>query len=80
MDPRRRAGGDKFTLQQKHKKTAKHFPGLSPLLDDDDHRSQKQNQDDEAADAGPEDQTHVLGMLGNLQRTFGVLTGGWKRR
>lgn len=55
------------------------MPGLSPLLDDDDHRSQKQNQDDQAADAGPEDQPHVLGMLGDLQRPFGVLTGGWKR-
>lgn len=55
------------------------MPGLSPLLDDNDHRSQKQNQDDQAADAGPEDQPHVLGMLGDLQRSFGVLTGGWKR-
>lgn len=55
------------------------MPGLSPLLDDDDHGSQEQNQDEQAADAGGEDQAHVLGVLGHLQGAFGVLAGGWKR-
>lgn len=59
-----------------HPLTRKHFHSRSPLLDDDDDGSQEQNEDHQAADAGPKDQAHVLSMLGYLQSTLGVLTGG----
>lgn len=52
----------------------------SPLLDDEDDSAEKQNEDHQTADAGPEDQTHVLGMLGYLQSVLGVLAGSWKMR
>lgn len=55
--------------------THKCFHSHSPLLDDDDDGPEKQNEDHQAAGAGPEDQTHVLGMLGYLQSSLGVLTG-----
>lgn len=51
---------------------------FSPFLDDDDHGSQEQDQDQQATHAGGQDQPHVLGVLGHLQGTLGVLAGGWK--
>lgn len=51
---------------------------FSPFLDDDDHGSQEQDQDQEAAHAGGQDEAHVLGVLGHLQGALGVLAGGWK--
>ena len=47
----------------------------SPLLDDDDDGSQEQDEDHQPPGTRPQDQTHVLGMLGNLQGPLGVLAG-----
>ena len=51
------------------------FNRHSPLLHDDDDGPQQQDEDHQAPGAGPQDQTHVLGMLGNLQCSLRVLTG-----
>lgn len=53
----------------------KRFHSHSPLLHDDHDGPEEKNEDHQTACAGPEDQTHVFGMLGNLQSPFRVLTG-----
>lgn len=57
-----------------------HTDSHSPLPHDDDDGSQQENEDHKAASAGPEDQTHVLCMLGDLQSPLGVLTGSCRPR
>lgn len=56
--------------------TQKHLRSRLPLLDDDDDGPEKQDEDHQTAGAGPEDQPHVFGMLGHLQSSLRVLTGG----
>lgn len=46
-----------------------------PLLDHDDDRPEEQDEHHQPADARAQDQAHVLGVLGHLQRVLGVLAG-----
>lgn len=52
-----------------------HSEGHLPFLDYDDHGSKEQDQHHQPADTSAQDQAHVLGMLGHLQRVLGILAG-----
>ena len=47
-----------------------------PFLNDDDDGAQKEDEDHQAPGAHPENQPHLLRVLGHLQRLAVVFAGG----
>lgn len=51
-----------------------------PFLNDDDDGAQQKDEDDQTSGTHPENQAHLLGVLGHLQGLAVIFAGRWKHK